>query len=252
MKICFYTNLGLHRHVNEDALLVDGQLIANTDLVLPTYLEMPLEEIKLVVADGMGGHTKGDLASFLVLDYLRKQEIHSKKDLENNLQNAKMFLNEYVQEHPETLNLGAVVSGVIILKKQFLIFNVGDARVYQFENHILKRITKDHSVVEELYSLGYITYEQMRTHSKKHIVTSYISGDMQSKIPKIFITTLNKNENPYIFLICSDGLWEMLSDKEIQKSFLHYQNLQEIGKDLKQKAFAKGAYDNLSFIIVEV
>lgn len=254
MKICFYTNRGLRRFHNEDAILIDNQLYSQKDFYYPELIELRnTSNLKFIIADGMGGHSKGEVASFLVLDYIRKQNILDEKQLKEILFNSKKVLNEYVKEYPEAKDLGTVLAGVIILQDRFIVFNIGDSRVYQKINHSLKRVSKDHSFVETLYSRGYIKYDEMRYHPEKHIVTSCLIGDQKKEMPEIFITTLEKKANERnFFLICSDGLWEMLSDAEMEEIIHRNQNLIQIANELKQKAFDNGAYDNISFILLEI
>lgn len=254
MKVCFYTNQGLHRLHNEDAILVDNQLYSGQDFSYPKFIELEdKSNLKLIIADGMGGHSKGEIASFLVLDYIRKQNILDEKQLKEILFNSKKVLNEYVKKYPEAKDLGTVLAGIIILHNRFIVFNIGDSRVYQKIDHSIQRVSKDHSLVEILYSRGSIKYDEMRYHPEKNIVTSCLIGDQKDDKPEIFIKTIEKKDDEMnFFLICSDGLWEMLSDKEMEEIIYRNQTLIQIATELKQKAFDNGAYDNISFILLEI
>lgn len=253
MEVVFFTHKGLQRPHNEDAILVFDQLYSEVDFLSPKSLEIFSEEGIAIVSDGMGGHSKGELASFLVLDYFRGQQILNEKELHNLLHKAKSVLNQYVKSHPEAYQLATVIAGIMVLKDKFIVFNVGDSRVYEIENGIIKRITKDHSYVEILYQRGQIRYKDMRNHPRKNIVTSCICGDETDTISEIFVKTVERNRNlKYQFLICSDGLWEMLSDEEMQQCFWNYKSLIDIANCLKYSAFERGATDNISFVILTV
>ncbi len=252
MEAVFFTNRGLQRYQNEDALLIGNKVYSDVDFLLPQSLQF-LSDEKFIVADGLGGHRKGNIASFLVLDYLKSQQVTNEKDLQHYLLNAKLVLNQYVKSHPQAYQLGTVLSGIVVLSNKLIVFNIGDARVYQIENKILKRITRDHSYVELLYQRGQIRYEDMRTHPRKNIVTSCLLGDEKETISEIFIKTIPRNLNStYQFLICSDGLWEMLSDKEIQNLIWTSKSTLELANCLKIEAFEKGAFDNISYIILTI
>ena len=256
MNITYFTHTGKVRKNNEDAILIGDILISQKDLNDSERIYLDLianESIIFAVADGMGGHSKGEVASFLVLDHLRKnyQKIDHKKSLINILQESKNILNQYVKENPTAYGMGTVIAGMVIFRKNYMIFNIGDARIYQHKNQFTKRISKDHSVVEELKDRGFITEEEVRTHHQKHIITSSISGDREEIIPMIFIQEFNEEFFQHSkVLICSDGLWEMLTEQEIHLCFEKY-SLEQTSYCLKENAFMHGAFDNISFILIQ-
>ena len=256
MIISYFTHTGRVRRNNEDAILINDILISQKDLNDYELIDFTLnsnQTMIFAVADGMGGHSKGEVASFLVLDYLRKnyQKIDNKKSLINILQESKNILNQYVKENPTAYGMGTVIAGMVISRNNYMIFNIGDARIYQHKNQFTKRISKDHSVVEELKDRGFITEEDVRTHHQKHIITSSISGDREKSIPMIFIQEFNEEFFQYSkVLICSDGLWEMLTEQEIHYC-LEKSDLKINSYCLKEKAFLNGALDNISFILIQ-
>ena len=256
MLVSYFTHTGKVSKNNEDAILINNILISQKDLNDYELIELALnsnQSMIFAVADGMGGHSKGEVASFLVLDYLRKnfQKIEHKKSLIDILQGAKNTLNQYVKENPTAYGMGTVIAGMMISSGNFIIFNVGDARIYHHKNHFTKRISKDHSVVEELKDRGFITEEEVRTHHQKHIITSSISGDREEIIPMIFIKEFDEEffQDSKV-LICSDGLWEMLTEQEIHLC-LEQSDLKVNSRCLKNKAFLNGAFDNISFILIQ-
>jgi len=255
--ICtYYTHTGKVRKNNEDALLINDILVSQKDL--DNYQLINIKDQSkyiFIVADGMGGHNKGEVASFLVLDYFRKnfKNIHSKEDLILTLKESKSILNRYAKEHPEAYSLGTVIAGLMIINNTVILFNIGDARIYLYKpnDSFLERISKDHSVVEELKDAGIITEEEVRFHPQKHIITSCIAGDNESSIKSYFIKEyqLDFFYHSYV-LLCSDGLWEMLSKEELLQCF----NLNEsslISECLIKKSFFNGAFDNVSFILIK-
>lgn len=256
MNVYYFTHRGNIRYKNEDAILINDILITekNFSSVMRVEINDYDEKPQLyLVADGMGGHQKGEVASFLVLDYFRKKRnnITSQNELLKTLQETKKILNEYAVQHSHAFGLGTVISGLWIYIGQYMIFNVGDSRVYRFKDNNLVRLSKDHSVVEELKDAGYLSEDDIRTHPEKHIITSCIMGDNEESIKSIFMKSYNKNFfNGSKALVCSDGLWEMLYENEIYQC-MNLETSLKICECLKNKAFINGATDNISFILLE-
>ncbi len=256
MKVYYFTHRGNVRYKNEDAILINDVLISEKNFSSIIQLEINDYDEKpqlYLVADGMGGHQKGEVASFLVLDYFRKKRnnITSQNELLKTLQETKKILNEYAHQYRSAYGLGTVIAGLWIYLEQYIIFNVGDSRIYRFKDNHLERLSKDHSVVEELKDAGYLNEDDIRTHPEKHIITSCIMGDDEESIKSIFIKSYKKNFfNGSKVLVCSDGLWEMLYENEIYLC-MNLETLLKISECLKHKAFINGARDNISFILLE-
>ncbi|MCS7204774.1 MAG: hypothetical protein NZ853_03675 [Leptospiraceae bacterium] len=252
MKIYYYTHRGKVRKNNEDSILIQDRLYHEVNFENLKETEINQNEILLCVADGLGGHEKGEIASFLVLDTLRKSKIKNQNDLLNSLSYSKQVLNEYAKKNPNAFGLGTVIAGIFFMSEYAIVFNVGDCRVYLYNKEKkLARISKDHSVVEELKDRGFLLEGEERYHPEKHVVTSWISGDNESKIPKVFFRSY-----PISFfrggriLICSDGLWEAIPGEDMEQCFV-LDNPQFVGECLIRKTFLNGAFDNISFILVE-
>lgn len=179
------------------------------------------KNIFLAVADGIGGHTKGELASKMVLEILKsyKDDIIEKKlSVEDAIKIARDELENYARTNPNSFGMGCTVAGVLIVGSKVQVFNVGDCRVYRLLGQRAIRLTKDHTVVEDLISSGYITVDEAKTHSKKHALTSAIIADNYRTEVQIY-----RNETEIIdedrFIICSDGFWDKF-EKEIPEIFL--------------------------------
>ncbi|MFN4268795.1 MAG: PP2C family protein-serine/threonine phosphatase [Fervidobacterium pennivorans] len=246
----YYTNIGKVRQNNEDALVVDNIIKSEESFENVESVVLNGKKILLAVADGMGGHSKGEVAARLVLDTLNelKDTIVDKDSLKNAINKSKDRLEEYVKEHPEAAGLGCALAGMLVLNdEEALIFNVGDCRVYRYVNNTLRKLTRDHSLVEALLSDGLITPEEARTHPQKNVLTSAIMGDGYQHTMEIYVN------NVYIsiggtFLICSDGLWGELSDEEIVQALSNDNSSQELLEKLSNKKLS----DNVTFIVFHV
>ncbi len=248
INLYFYTNKGSVRNHNEDCILIDKSIYQD-NFSTYSYLQIETSKCLLAVADGLGGHTKGEVASFLVLDFLRNQKIQNLNDLLNALSSAKIRLNEFAELNKYSLGLGTVIAGIFINVPEIVIFNVGDSRVYLFKKNKIYRVSIDHSYLEELIEQGKLTREQARNHPRKNIITSAIIGDGKTKIDKIFIKKIELKN--YKFLICSDGLWELFTEEELQESF-QWNNLESTSQYLVSQSINRKANDNVSFILVDL
>lgn len=245
-KISYFTNRGLNRELNEDSILVDDLLISSCDMEDHKDSILVKEKILFVVADGMGGHAKGEVASKFVLTKL-KQQIASLKDVETlreQLHCIKNDLDDFAQQNPEFLDMGTVLAGVLIIESKLIVFNIGDCRVYQNNFGYLEQLSEDHSLVYALYKSGDIEYNQMKDHPKKNIVLSALIANQQEKLDSIFVKEIEPLSSEKEFLICSDGLWESMTIEEMEDC-MKSDNLMEC---LKSKTFSNGAKDNFSFI----
>uniref|UniRef100_A0A7C5Z354 Serine/threonine-protein phosphatase n=1 Tax=Caldicellulosiruptor owensensis TaxID=55205 RepID=A0A7C5Z354_9FIRM len=247
VRVIYFTNKGNLRDTNQDSLLVCEKIISNTDMNKCESLNIDSKSILLAVADGIGGNTKGELASKKVLEVLQshKEDIMNKKiSIEDVLKKARDELENYVHSNPNSSGMGCTVAGVFIVDRKVQIFNVGDCRIYRLLGPRAVKLTKDHTVVEELVSSGYITVDEAKTHSKKHILTSAIVADNYQTEIQIY-----RNETEIIdkdkFIICSDGFWEEF-ENEISQIFSNDNFYPEFQKRIQNKKLN----DNISFILI--
>lgn len=248
---CYITNIGNDRESNEDSLMLHD-LIVNDVSMRTVECQVGTGEQRLfVVADGMGGHAKGELASRAVLEIIRQNadKMGSIDDLGEILGEAKRVLNDMSAKDHSIIGLGTTIAGILFIGKQVVAFNSGDSRVYRLRGRFLERITKDHSVVQDLVDAGMITEEEMRNHPQKHVITSAIIGDKKEDKPAIYHKVFTC-DNSQRYLICTDGLWESLSSEEMEQCFTAG-NSRESAQALFIKAMQNKAKDNISLIVVE-
>lgn len=246
----YVTHQGGVRENNEDGILAGSILITDISMESPGYYQTGCMNHLFCVADGIGGEQKGEVASRIVLTALQEREssITNETNLRDALGEAKEELELFVTLHPDSYNLGCTLAGVCIQEDQALIFNIGDCRVYRINGNYFEQITHDHSIVQSLYDEGVITEDEMRTHPRKNVITSSVSGDGKHDSIRIFATMLNMRREERFFL-CSDGIWECFSHDELEMIYQRFQGEMFCEKILGA-ALARGASDNITALML--
>lgn len=246
----YVTTTGKVRKNNEDSILLNDAL-TRKNMSTVSSLRSEGDRLVFMVADGMGGHTRGELASSEVLTVFKERykELNTAADIHNVIRLAKETLNRLAERDPGTLGLGTTITGMVFSGKSAFLINCGDSRVYEVEEQP-RRITKDHSLVQELVDDGTITEQDMRTHPQKNIITSAIIGDLTGGPPRYSLEELSVRKGQR-FLLCSDGLWESLSEPAMAEC-LGVKDIKAGAECLLRYAFDAGASDNVSIILLEV
>jgi serine/threonine protein phosphatase PrpC len=219
-----------------------------------------------VIADGIGGHQAGDLASQMVVDTISEMMTPELVDTSQNGQNELDVLeglsgqlaraiektNEsiynYAQKNKSDAgNLGSTISAVLIYSDHAYIFNVGDSRSYLLRDKTLKQLTRDHSYVAELVDRGIIVESDIYSHPHRSIITRALGTDKSVEFDRFFIDLLPGDR----LLLCSDGLWEMVADHiKLEHFAQQYKDVEQTSKYLIKKANEAGGKDNISVISV--
>jgi PPM family protein phosphatase len=234
------TDIGLKRQINQDFVYCTEKPVGK----LPNLF---------IVADGMGGHKAGDFASKFSVEVFIKKIKESQRDLpieiiREALELTNELLHVKAHENSDLNGMGTTFVAATIYDKHLYVANIGDSRLYIINNHI-KQITKDHSFVEEMVKKGKIDPSDARFHPNKNIITRAL-GVYDEVTPDFFELNLEKGD---IVLMCSDGLSNMLEDKEIMEIVNNYQDkLGMASKELVDKANQRGGKDNISVIIVKL
>ena len=211
--------------------------------------------ILLAVADGMGGHLAGEVASRKAIEIL-EDTLKQKRaeDPEIVLREAIERANEEIYRmghdpnHPERYNMGTTLTAAIVRGDNATIGNIGDSRTYLIRDGVIKRLTKDHSFVQELVDRGEITEAQAREHPQKNILTKALGISPEIKIGPEDIKTIQLKEGDYL-LLCSDGLSDALTDEEIAKTVISSPSLEEAVDALIEKAYSFGSTDNITVVL---
>jgi serine/threonine protein phosphatase PrpC len=226
------TDRGLVRDVNEDALLAYP----------PVFL----------VADGMGGHDAGDLASRIAVEefaQLAGQAAASSDDVHACfVRTAARIRTEFTGGRQG----GTTVAGVAVTEHDggsyWLVFNVGDSRVYRWDGEQLEQVSVDHSVVQELVDLGEIDLADAETHPERHVLTRAL-GTGEAPEPDYWLLPAGLHDR---FLICTDGLTRELGEPAIQDVLVSTGDPQDAAALLVRLALEHGARDNVSAVVVDV
>lgn len=230
-----HTDTGRVRRLNEDSIVVGEHL--------------------WVVADGMGGHAAGDVASAIVADRLaaldERRPLYT-SDLIEALRNANNAILVHGAQHVEARGLGSTVTGVASVSvsgiEHWAVFNVGDSRVYAWADGELRRATVDHSETEELVIEGVITPEQARTHPLRNVITRSL-GSRPAPEVDLWLRPRTPGER---LVICSDGLTSEVDDATIQRVLEAHPDAPGAAAALVEAALTAGGRDNVSVIVVNV
>jgi len=234
------TDVGMIRSGNEDNFAVS----ANGDRGL------------FVVADGMGGHAAGEVASEMAVQII-ELELASIKDLEDRasaervmeaLRKANRNIHDRTITEVDKQGMGTTASVLLVANNRYLIGQVGDSRVYLLRDGALKQITKDHSYVQEQVDAGFLTPEQARYHPYSNVITRCVgaSPDVQ---PDVYQGDVKVGD---VFLVASDGLTGMVDDRRLQVLLMSRAEPERKVHSLISEANGRGGLDNITAIVIQV
>jgi serine/threonine protein phosphatase PrpC len=229
------TDVGRVRTLNEDSLLAVPGLF--------------------VVADGMGGHAAGEVASQLaVAEFARlaEQAAVRAEDVAETVRRANEHILAAGAERGDRHGMGTTLTGVGVVGseqgEQLAIFNVGDSRVYQVTEGQLRQLTVDHSAVQELVDAGRLTAQAARTHPRRNVVTRSLGTDPAPDADVWLVQPVAGDR----FLVCSDGLTGELQDSDIAELLGQNPDPQAAADELVRQAVAVGGHDNVTVVVLDV
>ena len=233
------TDIGRQRTINQDYIFVSQEPVGK----LPNLF---------IVADGMGGHRAGDVASRMtvnhVVEHIRQSEDSNPITLiDNAIQEANRHLVEEAKTSPDYEGMGTTIVVATILQQTIYIANVGDSRLYLI-NDSIKQISRDHSLVEEMVSLGELNEVNARRHKKKNVITRAIGAESQV-VPDFFEIEYEPGDK---ILMCSDGLTNMVEDVVIRHIVNHHEDQTKVVEALITQANQNGGSDNISVILIQL
>ena len=225
------------------------------------FLIMP-EYCLFCVADGMGGHAAGEVASRLTLESIAnfmdsinpKTDVTAPGDSSHKLFTSPAleasidFANSRVCLEADGRMMGSTIVAGQFMNNELRLAHVGDSRAYLCNSGGLQQLTEDHSLVYDLYLQGQISKEEMRIHPQRNIITRAIGSGAEVKIA-VQSQAIKKGD---LFLFCSDGLTSMLEDEQIADILNSGEELTQIGENLVQRANDAGGRDNITVLLISI
>ena len=201
------------------------------------------------VADGMGGHQAGEVASRIAIDAVRQMaesgDMPGIAPLQGAVLRAQEEIVSHAKAHPECAGMGTTLSVLWRGGRFMYIAHVGDSRIYRLRDGILSQITQDHSLVEELVRAGLITHEEARVHPRRNIITRAL-GTEGDNAPDLLACDVRPGD---VWLLCTDGLNSMIDDAQIAHALLTL-SPKRAADELIHLALHAGGRDNVTLIIV--
>lgn len=230
-KVYQATHVGKVRKNNEDALIF-------------------IEPETFVIADGMGGQAAGEVASKMLIDIAKNflesvPAPHHEDILKKAILKANAAILREAENNPNYRGMGTTATILHIYNRRAYYAHVGDSRLYRLRNKILEQITQDHSYVEDLVRAGEITAAEARVHPMKNVLTQAVGAVEEVEVDTASFSVQNGD----IFLLCTDGLTNMVDDNAIAEILL---TSTDPAENLIQAALDNGGQDNVSVIVVGV
>lgn len=228
----FGSHRGLRRQLNEDSLVVTGNLFA--------------------VADGMGGHEAGEVASRICVETLAAGVKEVQDDLTaEDLQHLMVRADEAIRE-ASGARAGTTLAGVAIVREHqglyWMVFNVGDSRVYRFSEDEFSQVSVDHSEVQEMVDRGYISQAEAQHHPRRHVITRAL-GTGEAPDADFWMLPVHDGDR---LMICSDGLTTEVEDERIRQELQSRHTAQDAVDGLIGLALRGGGRDNITVVVVDV
>jgi PPM family protein phosphatase len=236
-----FTHRGRIRAANEDSVALDGQLLVG-DIAAPIAMTIAKESCGLMIADGMGGHTHGAVASRAVLDHLiaDTERLASPATCADAIRAANDHLHELMQSDPTAIGMGTTLVGAALTSAQLLVFNVGDSRAYLHSHDHLIQLSRDDVPDGGADEPG---------HRLSHAITQAIGGAAFHVAIELHVSV----EPPLLpgetLLLCSDGLTDMMADETIDHALGQNHGLESVARSLVAQAFRAGGNDNISLVL---
>jgi len=250
---------GLIRNNNEDNFYFNGTyLFADERDNAVSFSSVPSNRIQIYgVFDGMGGEALGEEASLIAAEATAKaheklmvDESNITREFLSLIEKANAQICKKIVESGER-RIGTTFAALAINDDKATVFNVGDSRVYLLRNGELQQISVDDTIAQRMVNIGAITDEEAKTHKDRHKLTQHLGifKDEMMVEPHVYKTIDIKKDD--IFLLCSDGLTDMLSDSEIFSVLNENKSCEDMSKALIKKALKNGGHDNVTSIVVK-
>lgn len=235
MKTYYLTDSGKVRDHNEDSVII----VKNNG-----------DDYLMAIADGMGGHSAGEVASSIAISYLGKHfkdtflnmsKVNAVNWIRNAVDEINTLIFQHEKTHPESKGMGTTLVMAILTKDYLLFGNVGDSSGFVLKDNVLHKVTYDHTLVNLLVSAGELTQEEASVHPKKNVLMKALGASLEVDVD-IFDCDMDISE----ILLSSDGLTNMLDKEQIEKVLLSKASVEDKVVKLINKANNRGGTDNIS------
>ncbi len=258
------TDKGLIRLNNEDNFYLNGSYMLEEEMNNGIRLSKQerCKEFIYAVCDGMGGEEAGEKASFTVVSELKKfhggvfshASIHDHKALatlvNTFIRNVNSLINDISEQNG--YSLGTTFTSLILYNNLAVALNLGDSRVYLFRDGNLKKLTTDHTEAERLVRLGALTGEQALKHKSRHMLYRYLGTAPDSGHPEAEASEAVEIQQGDAFLLCSDGLTDMVDENRITEIFSADSTSMDISDALLAEAIKNGGADNITAMTIKI
>lgn len=221
------------------------------------YLDVPSEHLAVgVVCDGMGGAKAGNVASLVAVETFvdALKEMGSQEEsrpatvLAQAAETANSAVFHRAATDPDCRGMGTTMVAALVVGQNAYILNIGDSRCYLVQPDGIRRLTRDHSVVEDLVTRGKITPEQARQHPQKNLITRALGSEAKVRAD-LFRQKLSSGD---VLLLCSDGLVNMVSDQELLYEVIHGGAIEDCCRRLLDMTLSRGAPDNVTIVLLQM
>jgi serine/threonine protein phosphatase PrpC len=238
------TDVGCVREINEDS----GRLIRPSDPA-----QLAAKGTLLIVADGMGGHSAGEVASQLAVECVSRLYYESDagpgEALRRAVEEANRQIHEAAAEDEAKHGMGTTCTALAICGGEAVAAHVGDSRLYMLRDRQLYQLSEDHSAVNEMVKLGLITREQARTHEDKNVILRALGTSPEVEVSTVAPFGVRAGDR---YLLCSDGLYDLVLDDEIAAVLSEAEDIHAAGASLINLARERGGHDNITVGIIAI
>ena len=252
IKSCGKTDIGLSRENNEDCYLI-------VDPDNEAY-DVSHSGLLFAVADGMGGHVGGEVASKMacegLLEYYEpsidqktelSEPVFALGQLRRVIQKTNEEIYQYARSHPEFSGMGTTLSALVLFPEFAIIGHVGDSRIYRFRNRNLKLLTMDHTEVQAMIDSGHLTPEEAAVHPFRHALLQAVGTMAELETIDTGIESVQPGD---LYLLSTDGLHDSISDKDIEQTLRETGDIHFACERLVDLALKKRGRDNITLIII--
>lgn len=247
------TDVGKVRGNNEDNYFINGRYKEDVDKLRDLFTDDNERQVyAFAVCDGMGGEAYGEIASRIAAKSLNKFDA---KKYDENIYEYFEYANKLICDEIEKndgARVGTTVALLYIKNNSAYCYNIGDSRIYRIRNDDIEQLTKDHTQAQSMVDMGLLRREDMNNHKGKHRLTQHLGIFPEELLIQAYETGKMNIEKDDVYVLCSDGLTDMLDDSDILAVTRTCKDAEEISRSLADKALENGGKDNVTVVTVVI